>query len=398
MATWFAQNSTVNIDSVNQWNSAANGSGSFLTWASLGASDILVANGKTAIAINVNTTCGKLTTAATGGTAGGGFNLNAGINITADIECGTTTCVTRSAAGSLCTMTGNLTGSTTTASVAAYTHSSSGTTNIVGNITGGTSGGIGASVAAGVVNVTGNVLGGGGGNQCYGINYLSGSLTITGNVTGGTQIYSYGILAAASLTLVVTGDLIPSATTPAIGTVGTGSGTTTILHTGNIQASTAGIIPYGGSHKYLFHATNAQQHSYYTNNSGTPGVSRSLYTGGVNLGQPIAANVRSGTTYGAASEYTGTLAVPSPSLVAIGVATDNTVGSYEPGGGATAADIADAVWDEARSGHTTAGSFGEKVTAELDSATRVKLDADQPDYAPLKSSDYSAPPAATEAY
>lgn len=35
----------------------------------------------------------------------------------------------------------------------------------------------------------------------------------------------------------------------------------------------------------------------------------------------------------------------------------------------TAAVIADAIWDEARSGHVTAGTFGEKVNAELDSAS-----------------------------
>jgi hypothetical protein len=384
MATWFAQNSSVNTDSVNQWNSATNGSGSWLTWASLGASDILVANGKTSIAINVNVMCATLTTAATGGTAGGGFILSAGVNITANIECGTTTCVTRSAAGgSNCTITGNLTGSTTTGSVSAYVHSSSGTTNIVGNITGGTSGGFGASVSNGVVNVTGNVTGGGAGNLCHGISYSVGSLAITGNVTGGTQIYSYGINASATLSLVIIGDIIPSATTPAIGLVGTGSGTTTILHTGNIQGSSAGIVPFGGSHKYLIHATNAQQHGYYTSVSGTPGVLRTLYTGGVNIGLPAIANVRLGTAYGAVSEYTGTLAVPSPTLVAIGVATDNTVGSYAPSG-ASAADVADAVWDEARSGHTTAGTFGKtsEWVASGDTAGVTELLTRIPDAAP----------------
>ena len=34
---WYAQNSTVNIDSANEWNDAANGSGSYLTWASRAA-------------------------------------------------------------------------------------------------------------------------------------------------------------------------------------------------------------------------------------------------------------------------------------------------------------------------------------------------------------------------
>ena len=41
----------------------------------------------------------------------------------------------------------------------------------------------------------------------------------------------------------------------------------------------------------------------------------------------------------------------------------------------TAAVIADAVWDEARSGHVTAGTFGENVVAVLDSATGTKIDS-----------------------
>ncbi len=40
----------------------------------------------------------------------------------------------------------------------------------------------------------------------------------------------------------------------------------------------------------------------------------------------------------------------------------------------TVAAIADQVWDEARSGHITAGTFGEKVNAELDSSVTAQLD------------------------
>ena len=39
----------------------------------------------------------------------------------------------------------------------------------------------------------------------------------------------------------------------------------------------------------------------------------------------------------------------------------------------TAAVIAAAVWDEGRAGHVTAGTFGEKVAAELDSASRLAI-------------------------
>lgn len=56
----------------------------------------------------------------------------------------------------------------------------------------------------------------------------------------------------------------------------------------------------------------------------------------------------------------------------------------------TAAANADAVWDEARAGHVAAGSFGENVIAELDSAARVKLDATQPDYAPATATQVNA--------
>jgi hypothetical protein len=54
-----------------------------------------------------------------------------------------------------------------------------------------------------------------------------------------------------------------------------------------------------------------------------------------------------------------------PLTVAVGAntATPPTVGA-----------IADQVWDEARSGHATAGTFGEKVNAELDSATATQID------------------------
>lgn len=46
------------------------------------------------------------------------------------------------------------------------------------------------------------------------------------------------------------------------------------------------------------------------------------------------------------------------------------------GGGASAADIADAVWDEARSGHTSSGSFGEGVKVQTMNTNALKNFAD----------------------
>ena len=54
---------------------------------------------------------------------------------------------------------------------------------------------------------------------------------------------------------------------------------------------------------------------------------------------PAASNVRSGLSY-AGGAATGTLAVPLPSQVAVGVATDNTIGTAF----VTGSDIATAVW------------------------------------------------------
>ncbi len=42
---------------------------------------------------------------------------------------------------------------------------------------------------------------------------------------------------------------------------------------------------------------------------------------------PLVADVRDGTVYGVGGNLTGTLAVPDPAQVALGVATDNTVGT-----------------------------------------------------------------------
>jgi hypothetical protein len=42
------------------------------------------------------------------------------------------------------------------------------------------------------------------------------------------------------------------------------------------------------------------------------------------------------------------------------------IAAIDAGGGATAAEVADAVWDEATAGHTTAGTFGEQAKTDID--------------------------------
>ncbi len=71
---------------------------------------------------------------------------------------------------------------------------------------------------------------------------------------------------------------------------------------------------------------------------------------------PATTDVRTGVTY--ATTLTGTCAVPIAASVLTGVAVDATVGTLALLTGPTAAQNAAAVWDEATSGHTTAGTFG----------------------------------------
>ena len=84
----------------------------------------------------------------------------------------------------------------------------------------------------------------------------------------------------------------------------------------------------------------------------------------VNVDLPSISDVRSGTIYGSGN-YTGTLAVPLPSQVALGIATDNTTGT----GVLSASDV----WSEQVSSITTPGSIGER----LKNASTVESTGDQ---------------------
>ena len=365
MPTWFAQNSSVNIDSVNQWNSAANGSGSFLTWANLSPTDILVANGKTSIAINVDFTCALITNVATGGTAGGGFVMNAGRTITTNITTSSATCVSITAAGTF-TIIGNITGGTSGNAIYGVDHNSTGTLNVVGNVTGGT---VGINLWAiairlgGALNVTGTVTGGSSGTACRAIgtqNNPGAVINITGNVIGASaagvavinvnaSLFITGNISGAvaieagvqTLPILITGDIVCDS---AAAVIGAGAGTV-ISHNGSVIQNTTFGRGVFNSVIYRIHpsANRTRQYRTYDTTSFLDNGSRTYYTGGINIGHPATSNVRLGTVYGAANEFTGTLAVPSPTLVAIGVATDNTVGSYAPTGGLDAAGVRAAI-------------------------------------------------------
>jgi hypothetical protein len=221
MTTWYAQNSSVNIDSANQWNDVSDGSGNWLTWASLGITDILQSNGKTAIAINCNFTCSQVNN-----TGGGGFTIDTDAGtytVTANAQGGTTgatNCILASGTGTF-NLIGNATGGGTNNYIPAIKCSTAGCTiNITGNVTGGASFGAhgveaGAAIA---INVTGNVTGGSG--LSYGISsYSTTTLTITGTVSGGSGSAEYrkvGIFNPSTGVCTINGKLINTASACAI--------------------------------------------------------------------------------------------------------------------------------------------------------------------------------------
>ncbi len=207
MTTWYAQNSSVDIDSVNEWNDAAGGGGAWLTWGNLAGADILEANAQTAIEMNVDSfTCASIKTL-----SGGGFtvDLTAGNNrvINADIIAGTTPCLVRSGTTNTLRVNGNVTGGSASGDVGidGVDHN-----NMVinGNVTGGSNGtafGIIRGVNSGVLTITGNVTAGSSGPAFQG-GFMS-TTTITGDVTAtdnATAIVNW----SGPYTVVLIGDII----------------------------------------------------------------------------------------------------------------------------------------------------------------------------------------------
>lgn len=230
------------------------------------------------------------------------------------------------AAGTL-NVIGNL--SSTIGSIAASANAlridANATVNVTGDIT--SSGGIVAANSSATINVqtastlniTGNVVASA---NCA--IYTAGStINIIGNITGGTSVPSLFSATSAS-TISVTGITTTSSTQPAIlvsvaYTAGAGTGALVkvsgnVVNANSLMAIVAPRITID---------TNTSSWTFQT----SAGPNRILYAAGVALGNPATTNVRFGTVYGASSELTGTLIVPSPSNVLQGVGTDATVGT-----------------------------------------------------------------------
>jgi hypothetical protein len=239
---------------------------------------------------------------------------------------------------------GNITNSQTQAAVTCSTlwlFGGTPTINITGNVSGSSTGsavfhqgnGIFATVFCNI-NITGNITV----NNAPSI-WLNagGNLNVIGNTTGGN---SFVAINATSATI----DLL-GITTSGIGQVAVNASFVKVR--GNVVNTDTFAAIYAPRIVIDNNVTSWQ----FKDSSNT--IIRTLYTAGVALGNPSTNNVRFGTTYGASSELTGTLRVPSASNVLSGVLVDNTTGTLLM----TPADF----WNYLIASGFTADSIGDRL-------------------------------------
>jgi hypothetical protein len=264
-----------------------------------------------------------------------------------------------------------------TANRAVILLTSTGTINIVGDISSTATGG-GTTInnilmtGAGTLNITGNVTASTNIERASStINSNTGTINITGNTTANITPAIY-IIGAVNYTQI--GNVNASTVQPTIYNQTTAA---TISVTGIITASTGAPAIYAA-----FVLTNSYSSGTFVKVSGnvvntsnnmaivaprvtidtntsswlyqiSTGGNRTLYAAGVALGNPATGNVRFGTTYGASSELTGTLRVPSAANVLSGVLVDATTGTLLM----TPADF----WNYLISSGFTANSIGDRL-------------------------------------
>jgi len=318
------------------------------------------------VTIDVDINVLQLSTAASApAVAGGGFVVSTNRTLTCDVNTGTTTTLTASG-GVTVTIIGNIYGiQGGVGGLTVFFSSAASVLNITGNVFGASNNSGGTIQSAGTVNFVGNVFGGAshntisciaitsGGNLVYTGNITSGggiasAITMSGNtstingniyasgsssggnaglrITAGTNTINadcYGSTTAGSLSsaLNVTGAIIVTVNgTVYAGTVATSYGlssTSTNVVVGNVEF-TNGFTPINGFIKFKNTAPTITVRKASTINQ--------QLVDPTTTDIPVIANVRDGIVY-ATGSLTGTLKVPPPSAVGVGVPTDNTVGT-----------------------------------------------------------------------
>lgn len=190
-----------------------------------------------------------------------------------------------------------------------------GTININGNVQGGDSLSINNYTSTSTTNINGNVIGGSA--RISVLNFVTGTVTVNGNAIGGTSWFAIEGVNAAGNTIIERA-----------------------VYTAQGQSPITGYIK--------FKTTNPEI-DVLREDSVIVTLRDPLNVSGL---LPSPGDVRSGTTYNSGSS-TGTLAMPAPNLVQLGVPVDNTVGT----GNLTPQDF----WDYLISNGFVGGSIGERL-------------------------------------
>ena len=234
------------------------------------------------------------------------------------------------------------------------------TVNITGDLsaTGGTCLNMAGAGANPTVSIVGNITNNGG----IPVNVVNSSstnarITITGNVT--TNSSSVGVnyqpvAAGVGSYLRIYGVLTASNTSPAV--IVNNNSAASFTFGGVLIGSANGQVPFNiltGALFFLVPSAGTEIRF-----ASSTGGTTSLYSTD-QLAGPAASDVRNGVSYSyTGSTRVGTLKVPSPSYVALGIQTDDTVGTLVA---PTAADIANELWNKQTTALTTSGSIGERL-------------------------------------
>jgi len=231
--------------------------------------------------------------------------------------------------------------------------SGTGTVNFIGNITSSQSTNQGVQNTVRITsnctfNHTGNVSGGPGGGFVF-LNGSTSSILMTsnctynqtGNQTGGGNTPSLQINGVSS-TINVIGNVsgngggvaIWTNSTPTIDILGittSGVGVSAIQGTSGTFVKLRGNIVNTGTYAAIYAGRVVIDNNVtsWQFKDSTNTITRTLYTAGVNLGNPLQSDVRNLVTYGPSLELTGTTFVPSPANTRRGVPVDNTVGTAD---------------------------------------------------------------------
>jgi hypothetical protein len=262
-------------------------------------------------------------------------------------------------------------------------NSSTGIINLIGNLTfdTGNQANINAILnsSTGIVNVTGNITSGPGANN-FGIGNSSiGTINVTGNITGGTTATAYGINNTSIGTINVTGIItartgsgINSTTAGIINVIGTLQASTSANAVSSTSTTATNIFsgPFinSGSRNAIY-CYNVRLYDDVTTRY-VIGVSGSndtitLFSPDQVTGIPSGSDVRVGTIYGPGSELTGSMAVPQPNSVSVGVAVDGTVGS--------ALVKPEDLWNYAVTSLTASNSIGQRLANASTSASTAAI-------------------------